>query len=142
MSCFCSVTNSCLTFHYPMQSSMPCLPVPYHLLEYAQVYVHCISDAIQQSHPLSLSSPLHSIFPSIRVFSNELALRILWPKYWSFFFSISPSDEYSGLISFKIDRFDLLAVQGTLKSLLQHHCLKALILWSQPSLWSSSHSHI
>ena len=70
-----------------------------------------------------------SIFPSIRVFSNELALRIRWPKYWSFSFSISPSNEYSGLISFRMDWFDLLAVQGTLKSLLQHHALKASIFW-------------
>ena len=72
---------------------------------------------------------LPSVFPSIRVFSNESALHIRWPKYWSFSFSISPSNEYSGLISFKIDWFDLLAVQGTLKSLLQHHSSKASILW-------------
>ena len=72
---------------------------------------------------------LPSVFPSIRVFSNESALRIRWPKYWSFSSSISPSNEYSKLISFRIDWFDLLAVQGTLKSLLQHHSLKALILW-------------
>ena len=77
-------------------------------------------------HPLLL---LPSIFPSIRVFSNELALHIRWPKYWSFSFSISPSDELSGLISFSIDWFDLLTVQGTLKSLLQHHSLNASILW-------------
>ena len=76
-------------------------------------------------HPLLL---LPSIFPSIRVFSNESALPVRWPKYWSFSFSISPSNEYSGLISFRIDWFDLLAVQGTLKSLLQHHSLKASIL--------------
>ena len=75
-------------------------------------------------HPLLL---LPSIFPSIRVFSNELALRIRWPKYWSFSFIISLSNEYSGLISFRIDWFDLLAVQGTLKSLLQHHSLKTSI---------------
>ena len=77
-------------------------------------------------HPLLL---LPSIFPSIRVFSNETVLRIRWPKYWSFSFSISPSDEYSGLMSFRIDWFDLLAVQGTLKSILQHHSSKASILW-------------
>ena len=77
-------------------------------------------------HPLLF---LPSVFPRIRVFSNELALRIRWPKYWSFSFRISPSDEYSGLISFTIDWFDLLAVQGTLKSLLQHHSSKASILW-------------
>ena len=77
-------------------------------------------------HPFLL---LPSIFPSIRVFSNELALHIRWLKYWRFSFSISPSSEYSGLISFKIDWFDLLAVQGTLKSLLQHQITKASILW-------------
>ena len=77
-------------------------------------------------HPLLL---LPSIFPSIRVFSNELALHNRWPKYWSFSFSISPSNEYSGLISFRIDWFDLLAVQETLKSLLQHHSLKASVVW-------------
>ena len=72
---------------------------------------------------------LPSVFPSIRVFSNELALHIRWPRYWSFSFSISPSNEYSGFISFRIDLFDLLAVQGTLKSFLQHHSSKASILW-------------
>ena len=77
-------------------------------------------------HPFLL---LPSIFPSIRVFSNELALHIRWPKYWSFSFSISPSSEYSGMISFKIDLFDLLAVQVTLRSLLQQHILKVSILW-------------
>ena len=77
-------------------------------------------------HPLLL---LPSILPSIRVFSDELALHVRWPKYCSFSFSISPSNEYSGLISFRMDRFDLLAVQGTLKSLLQHHSSKASILW-------------
>ena len=81
-------------------------------------------------HPLLL---LPSVFPSIRVFSNESALHIRWPKYWSFSFSISPSKEYSGLISFRMDWLDLLAVQGTLKSLLQHHSSKAPILYC-PSL--------
>ena len=83
------------------------------------------------SNHLNLCCPLallSSIFPSIRVFSNESALHIKWPKYWSFSFTINPSNEYSGLISFRIDWFDLLAVQGTLKSLLQHHSLKASIL--------------
>ena len=87
-------------------------------------------------HPLLL---LSSVFPSIRVFSNELALPIKWPKYWSFSFSISPPSEYSGLISFRVDWFDLLAVQGTLKSFLQHHSSKASILCTQPSLWSYSY---
>ena len=93
-------------------------------------------------HPLLL---LPLIFPSISIFSKESALHIRWPKYWSFSFSISPSNEHSGLISFRIDCFDLLAIQGTLKSLLQHHSSKGSILLyslffgSQPSLWSSSH---
>ena len=86
-------------------------------------------DAIQPPHPLSHFSSCPQIFPSIRVFSNELALCIRWPKYWSFSFSISPSNEYSELISFRMDWVDLLAVQGTLKSLLQHHSLKVSILW-------------
>ena len=89
-------------------------------------------DSMMPSNHLILCHPLlllPSIFPSIRVFSNESALRIRWPKYWSFSFSISPSNEYSGLISFRMDWLDLLAVQGTLKSLLQHHSSKASILW-------------
>ena len=90
--------------------------------------VHWVGDAIQQSHLLS-SPLLPSIFPSIRVFSSESVLHIRWPKNWSFSFSINPSNEYSGLISFRIDWFDFLAVQGTLKSLLQHHISKASILW-------------
>ena len=87
---------------------------------------------VMPSNHLILCRPLFllpSIFPSIRVFSNESVLHIRWPKYWSFSFSISPSNEYSGLISSRIDWFDLLALQGTLKSLLQHHSLKASILW-------------
>ena len=92
------------------------------------------------SHPLLL---LPSIFPSIRVFPNELALRIRWPKYWSFSFSISPSNEYSGLISFRMDYLDLLAVQGTLKSLLQHHGSKASVLQhSAFFILQPSHPHI
>ena len=89
-------------------------------------------------HPLLL---LLSISPSIRAFSNESVLHIRWPKYWSFSFSISPSNEYSGLISFRIDWLDLLAVQGTLKRLLQHHSSKASILGAPLFLWSNSHIH-
>ena len=96
--------------------------------QFTQTHVHCISDAIQPSHPLSPLLLLPSIFPSIRVFSSESVLCIRWPKYWSFSFSISPSSEYSGLISFRIDWFDLLAVQWTFKSLLQYHSSKASIL--------------
>ena len=98
-----------------MDCSMPGFPVFHHLPELAQTHVHPVSDAIQPSHPLSSPSPA-SIFPSIRVFSNESALPIKWPKYWSFSFSMSSCSEYSGLISFRVDCSDLLAVQGTLKS--------------------------
>ena len=85
---------------------------------------------------------LPSIFPSIRVFSNESTLHIRWPNYWSFSFSISPSSEYSRLISFRIGWLDLLTVQGTLKSLIQHHSLKASILWHLAFLWSNSHPYM
>ena len=110
--CCCSVTQSCPTLCAPMDCSMPGLPVLHHLLELAQTHVHWVGDAIQSSYPLSPLLLLPWTFPSIRVFSNELAVCITWPKYWSFSFSISNSNEYSGLISFRIDRFDLLAVQG------------------------------
>ena len=122
-----STAQSAPTLCDPMDCSTPGFPVLHHLLEFAQTHVHRVGDAIQPSHPLL--SPLlllASILASIRVFSNESALCIMWPKYWSF--SISPSKEYSGLISFRIDWLDLLAVQGTLKSLLQHHSWKASIL--------------
>ena len=126
--CCCSVTESRQTLWSPMDYSTPGFPVFHCLLEYGQTHFHWVSDAIQPSHPL-LSLLLPSIFPSIRVFSNESVLHIKWPKYWGFSFNISPSNEYSGLISFRIDWFDLLTVQGTLKSLLQHHSSKASILW-------------
>ena len=112
-----------------MNRSMPGLPVHHQLLESTQTHVHWVGDGIQPSHPLSSPSPLPSIFPSIRVFSNESVLHFRWPKYWSFSFSISPSNEHLGLISFRMDWLDLLAVQGSLKSLLQHHSSKASILW-------------
>ena len=94
--------------------------------------VHQVGDAIQPFHPLSSPSSPPSIFPSIQVFSNESVLCIRWPKYWSFSFSISPSNEYSGLIFFRMDWLDLLGVQGTLKCLLQHHSSKASILQRSP----------
>ena len=97
-------------------------------LELVQTHVHWVADAIQPSLPLSSTSPLASVFPSIRVFSSESVLHIRWPKYWSFSFNISPSNEHPGLISFRMDWLDFLAVQGTLKSLLQHHSSKASIL--------------
>ena len=121
------VAQLCPTLCDPMNHSMPGLPVHHQLPEFTQTHVHGVRDAIQPSHSLLSRSPPAPIPPSIRVFSNESALRIRWTKYWSFSFSISPSNEYSRLISFRIDRFDLLVVQGTLKSLLQHHSSKASI---------------
>ena len=111
-----------------MNRSTPGLPVHHHLPEFTQTHIHRVSDAIQPSHPLSSPSRLSPIPPSIRVFSNESTLRMRWPKYWSFSFSIIPSKEIPGLISFRMDWLDLLAVQGTRKSLLQHHSSKASIL--------------
>ena len=119
---FSSVAQSCPTLHEPMDRSTPVFSVHHQLLELAQTHVHRVGNAIQPSHLLLPSS----IFPSNRVFSNVLCIR--WPKYWSFSFSISPSNEYSGLISFRIYSFDLLALQGILKSPLQYHNLKASIL--------------
>ena len=110
-----------------MDCCVPGFPVLHYLPEFAQT-----RESIMPCNHHILCLPfllLPSIFPSIRVFSNELALRIRWSKYWSFSFSIRPSNEYSGLISFRIDCFDLFALQGTLKSLLQHHSSKASILW-------------
>ena len=126
---FSSVAQSCLTLCDPMNRSTPGLPVHHQLPESTQTHVHWVGDTMQPSYPLSSPSPLTSIFPSIRVFSNESVLHISWPQYWSFSFNISPSNEYSGLISFRMDWMDLLAVQGTLKSLLQYHSSKASILW-------------
>ena len=123
---FSSVTQSCPTLCDPMNRSTPGLPVHHQLLEFTQTHVLRVGDAIQPSHPLSSILLQPRTFPSIRVFFNESVLCIRWPKYWSFSFSISPSRKYSELISF---RMDLLAVQQTLKSLLQHHSSKASILW-------------
>ena len=125
---FSSVAQSCPTLCDPMDHSMPGLPVHHQLLEFTQTHVHRVGDAIQPSHPLSYPLFLPSIFPSIRVCLNESALHIRWPKYWSFSFNISPSNEHPGLISFRMDLLDILAVQGTRKSLLQHHSSKASIL--------------
>ena len=116
-----SVTQSCLTVFDPMDCSTPGFPVCHQLPELTQTQP---IESVMPSNHLILCHPLllpPSVFPSIRVFSDESILRIRWPKYWSFSFSISPSNEYPGLISFKMDWLDLLAVQGTLKSLLQHH---------------------
>ena len=125
-----SVVQSCLIPCNPMDCSTPGFPVLHHLLELAQTHIHWVSDALWPSHPLSSPSPpVLNLSQHPRVFSSELAIHIRWPKYWSFSFSIGPSNEYSGLISFRIDWFDLLALQETLKSLLQHHRLKASNLW-------------
>ena len=104
------------------------LPCPSLTPKIAQTHVHRVGNGIQQSHPLPSFLLLPSIFPSIRVFSSESVLHIRWPKYQSFNFNISPSNEYSGLISFRIDWLDFLAVQGILKSLLQYHSSKAALL--------------
>ena len=112
----------------PMNRSTPGLPVHHQLLEFIQTHVH---ESVMPSNHLILCRPLlflPLIPPSIRVFSNESTLHMRWPKYWSFSFSISPSNEHPGLISFRMDWLDLLAVQGTLKSLFQHHSSKASIL--------------
>ena len=124
---FSSVTQSCPTLCDVMNRSTPGLPVHHQLPEFTQTHVHQVSDAI---HHLILCRPLLLLPPiplSIRVFSNESTLHMRWTKYWSFSFSIIPSKEYPGLI-FRMDWLDLLAVQGTLKSLLQHHSSKASIL--------------
>ena len=126
---FSSVSQLCLTLCDPMNHSMPGLPVHHQFPESTQTHVHWVSDVIQPSHPLSSPSPPASNLSQNTVISNESALPIRWPKYRSFSFSISSSNEHSGLISFRIDWLDLLAVQGTPKSLLQHHSSKASILW-------------
>ena len=134
----CSVTQLCLTLCDPMDWSTPGFPVHHQLLELAKLMS---SELVMPSNHLILCCPLlllTSIFPKIRVFSNESAFCIRWPKYWSFSFSISPSNEYSRLISFWMDWFDLLAVQVTLKSLFQQHSWKALILSLLDSLTLTS----
>ena len=128
-----SVAQSCPTLCNPMNRSTPGLPVRHQLPEFTQTHVHGVCDAIPPSHPLSSPSPPAPIPPSIKVFSNESTLRIRWPKYWSFSFSISPSNEHPGLISFGMDWLNLLAVQGSLKSLLQHHNSKASVFSTQLS---------
>ena len=125
---FSSVANSCPTLCDPMNHSTPGFPVHHQLPEFTQTHVHWVGDAIQPSHPRSSPSPPAPIPPSIRVFSNESTLHMRCPKDWRFSFNISPSSEHPGLISFRMNWLDLLAVQGTLKSLLQHHSSKASIL--------------
>ena len=124
---FSSVAQLCPTLCNPMDCSTPGFPVHHQLLELAQTHVHQAGDAIQPSHPLPPLSLLPSVFTSIRVFSSESVFCIRWPKYWGFNLINSPLNEYSGLISFRIDWFDL-ADQGTFRCLLQHHNLKASVL--------------
>ena len=112
---FSSVAQSSPTLCDPMDCSTPGFPVHHQLPELTQTHVHRVSDAIQTPHPLSSPSPPTFNLPSIRVFSNESVLHIRWPKCWSFSFNISPSNEHPGLISFRVDWLDLLAVQGTLR---------------------------
>ena len=115
LSLDCSVVQLRPIFCDPMDCSMPGFPFLHYFLEFAQTHIYWVSDVIQPSHPLSPLVLLPSIFPSMRVFSSESALCIRWPQSWSFSFSTSPSSEYSGLISLRIDWFDLLAVQETLQ---------------------------
>ena len=127
---FSSVAQSCLTLCNPMNHSTPGLPVHHQLPESTKpMSIESVMPSnhliLCRHHPLLL---VPSIFPSIRVFSNESALHIMWPKYWSFSFNISPSNEHPGLISFSMDWLDFLVVQGTLKSLLQHHSSESSIL--------------
>ena len=138
---FSSVAQLCLTLCDPMACNTAGFPVHHQLPEFTQTHVHRVvmpSNYLILCHPLLL---LPSVFLSIRVFSNESALCIKWPEYWSFSFSISPSNEYSGLISFRMDWLDVLTVQGPLKSLLQHHSSKCQFFGTQLALWSNSHIH-
>ena len=139
--CCCSVSKSCLTLCDRVDCSTP----GFLFLHYLPGLLKLLSiESVMPLNHLILYCPLlilPTIFPSIRIFSNESDLHIRWPKYWGFSFSISPSNEYSGLISFRIDWFDLLAVQRTLKSFLQHQSSKASILWCSGSLWSNSYIH-
>ena len=123
------VAQSCPTLCDPKNRSTPGLPVHHQLLEFTQTHVHRAGDAIQPSHPLFSPSPPALNLSQHQGFSNESALRMRWPKYWSFSFNVSPYNEHPGPISFRMDWLDLLAVQGTLKSLLQHYSSKASILW-------------
>ena len=136
---FSSVAQSCLILCDPMNHSMSCLLVHHQCPESTQTHVHRFGDAI---HLIlcRLLLLLPSIFPSISVFSKESTLLMRWPKYWTFSFNISPSNEHPGLISFRMDWLDLLAVQGTLKSLLQHHSSKVSI--HQRAAFFIAHSHI
>ena len=139
--CCCPVSQSCPTLCDSVDCHTLAFPVLHLLPEL--VKLKSIKSVMPSNH-LILCRPLllPSIFPSVKVFSNVSALHIRWPKYWSFSSSISPSNEHSGLISFRINWFSLLATQGALKSVLHHHNLKHQFFGAQPSLWSNSHIHI
>ena len=138
---FSSVTQSCPTLFDPMDCSAPGFPVHHQCPELTQTHVHPVSDAIQSSHPLVPFSSCRQALPSSGSFQmNQLFAS--WPKYWSFSFSISPSNEHPGLISFRMDWLDPLAVQGTLKSLLQHHSSKASVLLSAFFIVQLSHPYM
>ena len=142
LCCCCSGTKSCLTLCDPMDWSTPGLSVPHYLLDFTQVHVHWTGDAVQASHPLLSSLSTFNLSHHQGLFQRvQWTLHIRWPKYWSFSFSISPSNEFSGLISLRT-WFDLLAVQGTLKSLLQHHNQKASILQHSAFLYGPTHPYI
>ena len=135
---FISVAQLCLTLCNPMDCSMPSFPVHHQHPALTQTHVHWVGDAIQPSHPLSSPSPPAFNLSQYQVFSNELALHIRWPKYWSFSFSISPSKEHSGLTSFRLEWLDLLAVSGVFSdTTVQKH----QFIGAQLSLWSNSHLH-
>ena len=136
--CWCSVAKSCLTLWTAARQASLFSAISQSLLKFMSTESVMLSNHPILCRPLL---PLPSILPSIRVFSSELALCIRWPKYWRFTLSNNLSSEYSGLISFRIDWLDLLAVQGTLKSLLQHHSSKHPFFSAQLSLWSNSHIH-
>ena len=137
---FSWVSQSSPTLCDPMDSHMSGLPVHHQLMQPGQTHIHQVGEAIKPSYPLLSPSPFPSIFSNIKVFSNDSFLHIRWSKYWSFSFSISPSNEYAGLISFRTDWLDLFAVQGTLKSTLQQHSSKASILqWSAFLMAQLSH---
>ena len=141
---FSSVAQSCPTLRDPMSCSTPGLPVHHQLPEFTQTHVHRFGDAIQSPHPLlSPSPPAFNLSQHQGLFKNESVLHIRWPKYWSFSFSICPSNEHPGLISFRMDWLDLLAVQGTLKSLLWHHSQKHQFFGAQlSSQFQLSHPHM
>ena len=126
----------------PVDFSTPGYPVLHYLLEFAQTQVHWVGDAIQPSHPGLPPSPFALNLSQHQCLSNESAFCIRWPKYWNFSFSVTPSNEYSGLISFRIDWFDLLAVWGTLKSLIQHHCSKTSLQHSAFFMVQLSHPYM